>query len=412
MSLLYDASLVITPTAYKESKLYALKPQSGLGDMTVTRATTATRVNAAGLVEEVPYNLFQYSEQFDNGVWVKTSVSVTANTTTAPNGTLTADLVLATLSGSFINQNVVGTIGNNYTVSFFIKNNDTILSRHLVRSSTTVIDARLTWNGSVLESLNNVIGTSTFEDYGGGWYKIVSTYIAIETNQNLRIFPINNTETNKSVYLWGAQLVEGTQAKDYFPTTNRLNVPRIDYSNGGCPSILVEPQRTNLVLMSDQFDNNYWTKRGGSFITQNSTISPDGTNNGFIFGGDGTSGFKELIALKGSTLFSGTTYTYSFYAKANTNNFIQLLFTANSFAGALAANFNLLNGTLGTVVTGVNATITSVGNGWYKCTATATATATNSINIFILGLVSSETAPRVESTTLNTSVYIWGAQLE
>jgi hypothetical protein len=28
------------------------------------------------------------------------------------------------------------------------------------------------------------------------------------------------------------------------------NVPRIDYSGGGCPSILVEPQRTNLVLNS------------------------------------------------------------------------------------------------------------------------------------------------------------------
>jgi hypothetical protein len=191
-----------------------------------------------------------------------------------------------------------------------------------------------------------------------------------------------------------------------------VNAPRIDYSNGSCPSILVEPQRTNLVLRSEDFSQTYWTKRGGSFVTPNSTISPDGTNNGFIFSGNGTSGFKELIVLNGTQLISGTTYTYSFYTKANTNNFIQLVVTNNVFTGSLTANFNLSNGTLGTVTSGLIANIISVGNGWYRCTATATATATSTSNIFTLGLISSATAPRAQSTTLNTSVYLWGAQLE
>jgi hypothetical protein len=56
MTLLSEASFLVTPNGYKEDKLYAAIPTNGDGDMTVTRATTATRVNEAGLVELVPYN--------------------------------------------------------------------------------------------------------------------------------------------------------------------------------------------------------------------------------------------------------------------------------------------------------------------------------------------------------------------
>ena len=57
MSLFDDASLVLTPNGYKASKLYSIKPTSGLGDMTVVRATTATRVNSAGVIESVAINV-------------------------------------------------------------------------------------------------------------------------------------------------------------------------------------------------------------------------------------------------------------------------------------------------------------------------------------------------------------------
>jgi hypothetical protein len=65
MSLLNKASFLVTPNGYKEDKLYAAIPTNGDGDMTVTRATTATRVNEAGLVELVPYNLSSRSEDFN-----------------------------------------------------------------------------------------------------------------------------------------------------------------------------------------------------------------------------------------------------------------------------------------------------------------------------------------------------------
>jgi hypothetical protein len=69
MSLLNEASFLVTPNGYKEDKLYAAIPTNGNGDMTVTRTGTATRVNEAGLVELVPYNLLLRSEEFDNAAW-------------------------------------------------------------------------------------------------------------------------------------------------------------------------------------------------------------------------------------------------------------------------------------------------------------------------------------------------------
>ena len=55
---LFDsASLVITPNGVKTSKLYAIKPTDGSGDLTVTRATTATRVDENGNIVDVPANV-------------------------------------------------------------------------------------------------------------------------------------------------------------------------------------------------------------------------------------------------------------------------------------------------------------------------------------------------------------------
>jgi hypothetical protein len=57
MSLLNEASFLVTPNGYKEDKLYAAIPTNGNGDMTFTRATTATRVDENDLVSSVASNV-------------------------------------------------------------------------------------------------------------------------------------------------------------------------------------------------------------------------------------------------------------------------------------------------------------------------------------------------------------------
>jgi hypothetical protein len=95
MSLLNEASFLVTPNGYKEDKLYAAIPTNGNGDMTVTRTGTATRVNEAGLVELVPYNLLLRSQEFDNAAWTKSASSIAPNEIVSPDGKMDADLLTA-----------------------------------------------------------------------------------------------------------------------------------------------------------------------------------------------------------------------------------------------------------------------------------------------------------------------------
>jgi hypothetical protein len=191
--------------------------------------------------------------------------------------------------------------------------------------------------------------------------------------------------------------------------TVSANVPRLDYSNSTCPSILVEPQRTNLVLRSEEFDNAIWSKSNATIIA-NSTISPSGVQNADSFIGNGNLNAKYII--QNASIISGTTYSVSVYAKKNTNNFIQLFAGAAAFGINAWANFDLNNGTVGSVGSSASATIESVGNGWYRCIVRATATVTAVNFAHVISLITSATSPANEVNSLSTSVFLWGAQIE
>ena len=217
------------------------------------------------------------------------------------------------------------------------------------------------------------------------------------------------TTTADKVDIWGAQLVKGSSALTYQKTVDRLDIPRIDYTGGGCPSILLEPQRTNLVLRSQEFRNASFQKNLSS-VSANTTTAPDGTLTADTWTGDGTSGVHYLAQTVSAT--SGVAYTQSVFAKKGTNNFLQILGTTAIYDVNSWANFDLENGVISTIGTSATATITDFGNGWYRCTMTATATATASSNGFQLCLITSATSARGESNSLTTSVHLWGAQLE
>ena len=124
MGLLQKASLVMTPNAVKAGKLYSVIPNNGTGDLGVVRATSATRVNEQGLVEIPRTNLVLRSEDFDNASWIKADSTVTANATTSPSGTMTADKLVENNTNSFhyIYQPTGSlVVGNTYFMSFYLK---------------------------------------------------------------------------------------------------------------------------------------------------------------------------------------------------------------------------------------------------------------------------------------------------
>ena len=409
MSLLDTASLIVTPNAYKEGKLYSVIPSDGSGDFTFTRATTATRVNSSGLVELVPYNLLTYSEQLSN--WTNIQfVTVTDNVETAPNGTLTASRINETAVTNvhrlFLNPTVSA---NKHTYSVYLKAGTRNWA--FLRLDGLSIDQR-TW----FDIQNGTIGTTsgdhtaTIEDAGNGWYRC-SVSIAGTTYDTTPLAIIGLAtangvfnyagDVNEYIYAWGAQLVEGTNALPYQKTETRLNIPRIDYSLGGCPNILLEPQRTNLATYSEQFDDASWNKINSS-VTANADISPDGYTNADRIYDNATSGQHRVG--KNISVVSATTYTFSVFAKKGSLRYCYLFTVAGGASDRYY--FDLQDG----VSITAGGKIEDYGSGWYRISAQVTAAATGN-ELFAFNLTNSSSSPTYSGTGTGYHM-IYGYQVE
>ena len=406
MSLFESASLVVTPNGYKENKLYSIKPTDGSGDLVVTRATSATRVNSDGLIEVTPYNLLQRSEQFDNAYWSKLASSISANSITSPNNTITADKLIEDTSASahrFISTSFATTSGTSYSVSIFLKRAEREYAYiRLNNSGGDIIAANINLLNGTVSQL--IFGDITIVPYNNDWYRVVATGTSISTSNGSFEVRISNSPTyanytgdgTSGIYIWGAQLVTGTSAKEYFPTTDRLDVPRLDYSNGSCPSILVEPQRTNLVLRSEEF-NLIWSQINAT-ITANVTTAPDGTSTADKLVENAITNQHRIDQTTTSAI---GTNTFSVFAKKSERDSIWLR------VGTSGAYFDLTNGTASGVI-GVTTSIVNYGNGWYKCSIVRTSTVANEV-------VRINSAIGINGTYLGdgtSGLFIWGAQLE
>lgn len=123
-NLFNDASYIISPNGYKTSKIYALKPDSGNGDLDIVRNTTATRINQYGVRETVPAKIvridysngkpcFLIESQRTNLVYPSATASTQVRAVTAVQHTLSFyGTGTVTLSGAF-SGSLVGTGTNN-----------------------------------------------------------------------------------------------------------------------------------------------------------------------------------------------------------------------------------------------------------------------------------------------------------
>ena len=94
----------------------------------------------------------------------------------------------------------------------------------------------------------------------------------------------------------------------------RLNYPLIDGVVSGCPSLLLEPARTNLLTYSEDFSNAYWTKSNVSLTS--GFISPDGTANAFKLVENNSTGAHWIVVTSFVETSSLLNKTFSFYVKS------------------------------------------------------------------------------------------------
>jgi len=223
------------------------------------------------------------------------------------------------------------------------------------------------------------------------------------------IVPTDPSSNNADITVTRATTKTRTNSAGLIETI-AINTPSIDYSLGGCPNILIEPQRTNLFVRSEEFNTANWSSILGS-VTANATISPSGSMDADRFTADGTLGSHRVA--QGVSITSGSAYTISCYVKKDTNDFFQFYLTAANFGSQAFANFDVNNGVLGTLgVNSISSSITDAGNGWYRCSMTSNAIASSATVSLNLSLITTATSSRGSNNELTTSLFLWGAQIE
>ena len=399
--LLNSASLVMIPSGYAEDKVYSVVPSDGSGDLQLTRASNGTRVNSAGLVEVCPWNIVQESETFTNVLWNLYYATVTSNSQTAPNGTLTADTLNSTTNQYSGIYQSLGTLPTNvYTYSIYVKAGTNNFFGMLGQGSGSQI-AIFNLSTGVVTSTSN-LDSASIENVGNGWYRcqIQKTGAGVE----MLIFSSNNASSiptaSGTVFIWGAQTNIGATAKPYFPTTDRLNVPRLTYQNGGggCPSLLLEKQSTNSAFPSEDFSG--YTGSGATIVTNQAT-SPDGTTNADLIYPAASGNF----AGKYLNIAKSTTGVVSCFVKQASKRYAIIGTDNNSLYTCI---FDLQTATVVYQATNYTGKIESVGNGWYRISAVYTSS--SAADYPFIGVADNSSGGVVVDGT--NGLYIWGFQYE
>jgi hypothetical protein len=257
-------------------------PTSGTGDLAFTRASTKTRTNAAGnvvdvasgvaaidyrnadgslsptgrlLLEPQRTNLVTFSEQFDDAAWVKTNVSVTANSITSPSGVLNADFVVPNITNS-IHRLSNSTASGLCTYSVFAK-------KGFYKNILVWFDIHSGGIGVNLETLaifrNENITSYTIDNFGNDWFRISIT-ANIAATATAAIYVYSNDATPRiswvangsgGLYLWGAQVEAGAYPTTYIPTTTAAVTRVADAaSKTGVSSIIGQTQGTIYVNLN------------------------------------------------------------------------------------------------------------------------------------------------------------------
>jgi hypothetical protein len=192
-------------------------------------------------------NLLTKTEQFDDAVWTKFSATITPNSVTAPNGTITADTFTVTIAGyssAFVAVPVTNAVS--YTLSVYGKSNTTNRLSLEFRGATTAPNAVFD-----LDSGTVISGTGIINPVGNGWYQCSVTASSISTPQLAIIGAGFSASLGDSIYIWGADLRPTNQGVG-LPAYQRVNTST-DYDSTGFP-VYIKPNGSNQFMVTNSIN--------------------------------------------------------------------------------------------------------------------------------------------------------------
>ena len=394
---------------------------TGQNLVTFTRASSGTYVDSDGLIKTATTNLLLRSEEFGT-TWSTVDASITPDTTTAPNGTVTADKLIENTVNATHRTSQSVAIASPYTLScsFYAKAGERSRVGIWFRGASSTNRTQVTFNlstGLTSELLNTGLfsgGVASMTAVGDGWYRcsLSANCAAGETAAQVTFYLMNNTVTISNatyigdgasgLYLWGAQLEQSSTVGEYIPTTSTINsAPRFDHNptTGESLGLLVEEQRTNLLQRSEDLTTT-WIQFGTS-VSSNVATAPDGTLTADKLNDTASTGEHGIYQI---TTTSGS-HTFSVFAKAVERRYIIL----RKDSGPLLAVFDLQTGTVTQTDAGVTASITAYPSGWYRCSMTCTSTGNTVVKLSDVG---TGVLPNSGYLGNGGGVFLWGAQLE
>jgi len=368
--------------------------------ITFVRATTATYYDGktTAMAEQ---NLLLQSNTFSDAAWVATNGTV-ASGVTDPAGTTTAFSFTAT--GVATLYQTLTTTATPYTLSFYIQRVTGTGAVNLTLDGTTLTPQTITGSWARY----SVTATPTAASHTMGLQLAISGDVV-----NIFIAQLENRSSMTTVNITTTAAIT-----NYIPVlmTAPAGVPRLDYNpvTGQALGLLIEEQRTNLLTYSATFSNAIWTLTNATLIAA-ANVAPDGTQTAFNLASNTATGL-QAIAQTVTKAASAIAYTSTIYFKANQYTYSWLQISDGAGNGAIVY-FNLTTGAISTAVAGIgtaftalSATITSVGDGWYRCNITGTSnTATSLVTQF--GSSTNGTSNSVVGNGYN-GVYVWGASSE
>ena len=285
MSLLTQASLITTPNAYKTSKLYSIVPTNGDGDMTVVRATAATRTNSSGLIESVGNNVPRLNydaaggcpsillePQRTNSTANSTMVGASASPSTFPT--------LWSLSPSGLTQTVVG-VGTENGLSYIdvrFNGTATATSSGIRTQGTMTVSAVKDekWSSSVyLKIIDQTAGATDYklnniERASGGGF--LTTYNTAFSNTTLQRITTSFTITNVLTAFIQVEILATVVIGQNYDFTIRIAAPQLEkgaYPTSYIPTTTTALTRNADVLSrNDIYTNNLITSSGGTWFVE------------------------------------------------------------------------------------------------------------------------------------------------
>jgi hypothetical protein len=211
-------------------------------------------------------------------------------------------------------------------------------------------------------------------------------------------------DVTKGLSFGSINLHRGSELLDYTATTTAAVAATLEFVPVG---LSVYEARTNLQINSELLSDAAWNPTRAS-VTANQIVAPDGTTTADKLKEDGTGSNSHLI-YDHITPDGSSSYTFSVFAKANTRSQVSLRIDTQGFTSSTHPVFDLSRGVVVFASNSVTNTITNVGNGWYRVSATIVSDSASSTIVGIQMAVDGAISYNGDDAS---SIYIWGYQAE